>query len=92
MLDSVVLRQDRVSARAGARADGDRHDLRDLTVAVRFEGDYDDSYTMATTRDVLPTDTMKNTVYALAAHGGGRGARGVRPASRATTFSSATIA
>jgi len=46
---------------------GDRHDLRDLTVAVRFEGEYDTSYTEGDNRDVLPTDTMKNTVYALAA-------------------------
>jgi urate oxidase len=46
---------------------GDRHDLRDLTVAIRFEGDYDASYTDGDNRAVLPTDTMKNTVYALAA-------------------------
>lgn len=46
---------------------GDRHDLRDLTIAIRFEGDYDASYTEGDNRDVLPTDTMKNTVYALAA-------------------------
>jgi urate oxidase len=46
---------------------GDRHELRDLTVAVAFEGDYDTSYTDGDNRDVLPTDTMKNTVYALAA-------------------------
>ena len=45
----------------------DRHDLRDLTVAIRFEGDYDVSYTAGDNRDVLPTDTMKNTVYGLAA-------------------------
>lgn len=45
---------------------GDRHDLRDLTVAVRFEGDYDPSYVEGDNRDVLPTDTMKNTVYAFA--------------------------
>ena len=44
-----------------------RHDLRDLTVAVRFEGDYDESYTDGDNSAVLPTDTMKNTVYALAA-------------------------
>jgi urate oxidase len=43
------------------------HDLRDLTVAVRFEGDYDASYTDGDNSAVLPTDTMKNTVYALAA-------------------------
>jgi urate oxidase len=46
---------------------GDRHDLRDLTVAIRFEGDYDESYTDGDNAGVLPTDTMKNTVYALAA-------------------------
>lgn len=46
---------------------GDRHDLIDLTVAVRFEGDYDESYTKGDNTGVLPTDTMKNTVYALAA-------------------------
>jgi urate oxidase len=48
---------------------GDRHDLTDLTVAVRFEGDYDASYTNGDNSGVLPTDTMKNTVYALAADG-----------------------
>ena len=48
---------------------GDRHDLRDLTVAVRFEGDYDQSYVDGDNSAVLPTDTMKNTVYALAARG-----------------------
>ncbi len=46
---------------------GDRHDLKDLTIAIRFEGEYDRSYTDGDNRDVLPTDTMKNTVYALAA-------------------------
>jgi urate oxidase len=45
----------------------DLHDLRDLTVGVRFEGDYDASYTDGDNSAVLPTDTMKNTVYALAA-------------------------
>ena len=45
----------------------DLHDLRDLTIAVRFEGDYDTSYTDGDNTAVLPTDTMKNTVYALAA-------------------------
>src|SRR6185436_16446649 len=45
----------------------DRHDLRDLTIAIRFEGDYDASYADGDNSAVLPTDTMKNTVYALAA-------------------------
>jgi urate oxidase len=46
---------------------GDRHDLHDLTVAIRFEGDYAEAYTDGDNACVLPTDTMKNTVYALAA-------------------------
>ena len=45
----------------------DRHDMRDLTVAVTFEGDYNASYSDGDNSAVLPTDTMKNTVYALAA-------------------------
>jgi len=49
------------------RRHGDRHDLKDLTVAIRFEGDYDSSYTEGDNSGVLPTDTMKNTVYAVAA-------------------------
>lgn len=49
---------------------GDRHDVRDFTVAVAFEGRYDTSYTDGNNADVLPTDTMKNTVYALAARDG----------------------
>jgi urate oxidase len=47
----------------------DRHELCDLTIAIRFEGDYDESYTAGDNSAVLPTDTMKNTVYALAAAG-----------------------
>ncbi|HEY4563836.1 MAG TPA: urate oxidase [Thermoanaerobaculia bacterium] len=45
----------------------DRHELRDVTVAIRFEGDFAAAYTDGDNRGVLPTDTMKNTVYALAA-------------------------
>jgi urate oxidase len=49
------------------RRHGDRHDLHDLTIAIRFTGQYDESYTAGDNSAVLPTDTMKNTVYALAA-------------------------
>ena len=47
-----------------------RHDLRDLTVTIRFRGHYEESYTEGDNSAVLPTDTMKNTVYALAAREG----------------------
>jgi urate oxidase len=43
-----------------------RHDIRELTVAVRFEGDFETAHTKGDNRKILPTDTMKNTVYALA--------------------------
>ena len=48
----------------------DWHDIRDFTVAIRFEGEYERSYPAGDNSDVLPTDTMKNTVYALAARSG----------------------
>jgi len=43
-----------------------RHELRDLTVSIRLEGEFEDAHVRGDNRDVLPTDTMKNTVYALA--------------------------
>ena len=45
---------------------GENHDLSDLTVSVRFEGDFTAAHVSGENADVLPTDTMKNTVYALA--------------------------
>ena len=47
------------------RRDG-RHEVRDLTVAVRLEGDFEAAHVAGDNAAVLPTDTMKNTVYALA--------------------------
>src|SRR5712692_6655334 len=44
-----------------------RHDLKELTVNIQFEGDFESSYCEGDNSKVLPTDTMKNTVYALAA-------------------------
>jgi urate oxidase len=49
------------------RRNSNRHTVHDLTIAVRFHGDYDESYTDGDNSNVLPTDTMKNTIYALAA-------------------------
>ena len=45
---------------------GGPHDVLDLTVAVRFEGDFEAAHSAGDNAGVLPTDTMKNTVYALA--------------------------
>src|SRR5580692_580136 len=44
----------------------DRHDLAELTVNVQFEGDFDAVHLTGDNHNVLPTDTMKNTVQALA--------------------------
>lgn len=45
---------------------GAQHNLKELEVSVMLRGDFDASYTRAENRLVVPTDTMKNTVYALA--------------------------
>src|SRR3981189_1113548 len=44
----------------------DRHDLVEMAVNVQFEGDFDRVHTAGDNSAVLPTDTMKNTVNALA--------------------------
>jgi urate oxidase len=47
--------------------EGGRHRVRDLTVAVSLQGDFDAVHTAGDNSSVIATDTMKNTVYALAA-------------------------
>src|SRR5579871_5166196 len=42
------------------------HELIDLTIDVQLEGAFDRVYTHGDNAACLPTDTMKNTVYALA--------------------------
>jgi urate oxidase len=44
----------------------DRHELKELCVAVRLEGDFAASYVLGDNSRVVPTDTLKNVVYALA--------------------------
>ena len=48
-----------------ARA-GDHHELQNLTLNIAIEGDFDAIHTIGDNSKCLPTDTMKNTVYALA--------------------------
>src|ERR1700674_1177048 len=43
-----------------------RHDIKELTIGIRFEGDFEAAHTKGDNRKILPTDTMKNTVYVLA--------------------------
>ncbi len=44
----------------------DRHEVRELTIEIRLEGDFAGSYTTGDNRLIIPTDTMKNVAYALA--------------------------
>lgn len=46
-----------------------RHELHDLTVEVQLQGEFSPAHTAGDNTQVLPTDTMKNTVYALARRG-----------------------
>ncbi len=44
----------------------DRHEFNEWTVHVMLEGDFESSFTAADNSKILPTDTMKNTVYFVA--------------------------
>ncbi|HEV7591076.1 MAG TPA: urate oxidase [Longimicrobium sp.] len=46
--------------------EGERHDVSDLTVDVALDGRFDAVHLEGDNAAVLPTDTMRNTVYALA--------------------------
>ncbi|MGH2945630.1 MAG: factor-independent urate hydroxylase [Solirubrobacteraceae bacterium] len=43
-----------------------RHELRDVTVDVALEGEFEAAHVAGDNTDLLATDTMRNTVYALA--------------------------
>lgn len=44
----------------------DHHELREWTVQILLQGDYESCFTAGDNSKILPTDTMKNTVYSLA--------------------------
>lgn len=48
------------------RREGDRHEFIELECSVELMGDFDAAYSAACNSMVVPTDTMKNTVYVLA--------------------------
>ena len=53
--------------------DGERHTLADLNVSIALAGDLEATHLTGDNAGVLPTDTMKNTVYAFAKeHGVGQ--------------------
>ena len=48
------------------KRDTDRHEVWDLDVAVALEGDFEAAHVHGDNSKLLATDTMRNTVYALA--------------------------
>lgn len=46
--------------------DSDRHSIKDLNVSTALRGEFDETHYTGDNANVLPTDTQKNTVYALA--------------------------
>lgn len=48
------------------KRDTQRHEIQDLDISVALEGDFDDAHTKGDNSQLLATDTMRNTVYALA--------------------------
>lgn len=46
--------------------DTERHEIRDLNVTTTLRGDFTDAHTRGDQARVLPTDTQKNTCFALA--------------------------
>jgi urate oxidase len=44
----------------------DRHDLNEWTLEVLLQGDFENCFKDGDNSKILPTDTMKNTVYSLA--------------------------
>lgn len=44
----------------------DRHEIKEVEVSTLFEGEFEEAHTQGDNSNVLPTDTQKNTVFALA--------------------------
>lgn len=45
---------------------GDYHEFKEVHIAIQLEGDFETVYTEGDNSKVLPTDTMKNTIFGLA--------------------------
>ena len=44
----------------------DRHNLKELTIGIQLSGDFENTFASGDNRSILPSDTVRNTVYALA--------------------------
>jgi urate oxidase len=52
---------------------GDWHDFREWTLEILLEGDFESCFVAGDNSKILPTDTMKNTVYAMAGNSSAEG-------------------
>jgi urate oxidase len=52
---------------------GDWHDFREWTLEILLEGDFESCFVDGDNSKILPTDTMKNTVYAMAGNSSAEG-------------------
>jgi urate oxidase len=50
---------------------GDRHDPRDLTVSIRFEGNFESAFVEGRTGGVIPGETLRSFVHRVAREHGG---------------------
>src|SRR5271165_3741290 len=51
---------------ARVKRHADHHDFSEWTIEILLEGDFESCFVAGDNRKILPTDTMKNTVYSLA--------------------------
>ena len=51
---------------ARVKRTSERHEFREWTVQILLQGDFESCFTEGDNSKILPTDTMKNTVYSLA--------------------------
>ena len=70
---SLIMSQVRATSHGEARIRmlrivrrGDRHDPRDLTVSLRFEGAFAESFVDGRGEGLLPGEVVKNLVHATA--------------------------
>jgi urate oxidase len=45
---------------------GTHHDIKEATIDIEFEGDFESAHTSGGNAKILPVDTIRNTVYVLA--------------------------
>jgi urate oxidase len=60
------VRLTKVTRQLGDLGDVARHEIKELSIAIQLEGDFDATYTCGDNSRVVATDSMKNTVYVLA--------------------------